>query len=599
MGRASAAERWLRAFAPMIRAMSESLVEVSTLDGACHFAAEHGAELIDGAQCVVSIVRPDEPTTFVVAAGAGGDWSRALPGTEWPVAGTMHGRAMLTGVAVETNSAPTETATPWVFAPGRIQTGRLVPLRTGTPLPDSRIAMGVIGFWRQDAEPYDDDDRFLMDMYGEFVSVLLHRSELLQGARALADRMVATIQEVQLLQEAAGSLSTTRELDRIFQQTVSSAARILTPPGVSPRRAALLVIGDGVARVVAEEDGTGARLLHDEYPLATHHEIRSVVESAETAVYDLSVPTLNDTSLERLRPFGIMWSAMAPVVSDGRVIAILRVSSRDPEPITSEQRTLLDAIANVAAMAIGNAERYRMAQGEARRLAELEDIKSEFLRLASHELRGPLALVRGYLSMFDDGSLPTVSGAARDVLPVISGKLAQMSRMVDDMLETARLEDRRLQLTLAAIDLRDVARDVVADIPAMGPMHSMHVDICEEPLPLIADPGRIGTIVRNLLDNAVRYSPAGGGITMTVRRRGDSAVLQVNDHGIGIAPADMLRLFERFGRIVTPENSHIAGTGLGLHLSRELARMHDGDIEAESVNGVGSTFRLILPLATA
>ena len=584
----------------MIRAMSESLVEVSTLDGAVRFVAEHGAELVPGAQCVVSIVRPEDPTTFVVAAGAGGEWSRALPGTEWPVEGTLHGRALLTGVAVETNSAPTETATPWVFTRGRIQTGRLVPLRTGTPLPDSRIAMGVIGFWRQGASAFTDDDRLLMGMYGEFASVLVHRSELVQGASSLANRMHATIQEVELLQEAAGSLSTTLELDSIFQQTVSAAARILTPPGARPRRSSLLLVRGGVARVAAEDDDTGASLLNDEYVVDAHARLRRVVEQGKTVIHDFRDPRVDDDgSLERLRRLGITWVAMAPVVSDGRVIAILRVSSRDPEPCTDEQRTLLDAIANVAAMAIGNAERYRMAQREAQRLAELEDIKSGFLRLASHELRGPLALVRGYLSMFEDGSLATVSGAARDVLPVISGKLSEMSRMVDDMLETARLEDRRLQLTRVAIDLREVAQHVIADVPVVTGVHSVHVDIGEEPLPLVADPNRIGTVIRNLLDNAVRYSPMGGRITVSVHREDRSAVLDVSDEGIGIAAADMQRLFERFGRIVTSENSHIAGTGLGLHLSRELARLHGGDIVAESVPGRGSTFRLILPLATA
>ena len=597
MGSASAAERWMRAFTPMIRAMSQSLDEISTLDGAVRFVAEHGAELIPGAQCVVSIVRPEDPTTFVVAAGAGGEWSRALPGTEWPVEGTLHGRAMVGGVPVETESAPTETATPWVFAPGEIRVGRLVPLRTGTPLRDMRIAMGVIGFWRRSA-PFSDDDRLLMDTYGEFASVLVHRSELVHGATSMADRMVATMQEVELLQEAAESLSTTMELGRIFEQTVSSAARIMTPPGASPRRSALLQVRDGVARVVAEQDETDATRLLGEYRLDTHPGISRVVESAETVVFDLRQTSPADASLVQLRSFGITWTAMAPVVSDERVIAVLRVSSRDPEPFTDEQRTLLDAIANVAAMAIGNAERFRMAQREARRFAELEDIKSEFLRLASHELRGPLALVRGYLSMFEDGSLPHVSGAARDVLPVIGGRLAQMSRMVDDMLETARLEDRRLHLSSVAVDLRDVAERVIPEVP-LDAAHTLRVDVGRDALRLVADPNRIATIIRNLVENAVRYSPAGGRITVSLRRRSHDAVLEVADEGIGIAASDMHRLFERFGRIVTSENSHIAGTGLGLHLSRELARLHGGDIEAESVAGQGSTFRLILPLAVS
>src|SRR5215469_13821998 len=135
--------------------------------------------------------------------------------------------------------------------------------------------------------------------------------------------------------------------------------------------------------------------------------------------------------------------------------------------------------------------------------------------------------------MFEDGSLPDVGGQARAVLPVMSAKLGQMSRMVDDMLETARLEDRRLQLTKRQIDLRDVVHHTIDDFSVHTGMHSLHVDICAEPLPIYGDAGRLGTIVRNLLDNAVRYSPEGGRITVAVRQDGESGEVAVSDEGIG------------------------------------------------------------------
>ena len=576
--------------------MSESLVEVSTRDGAVRFVAEHGAELFEGAECLVSIVRPSDPTTLVVAAGAGGEWAQGLIGTEWPVEGTLHGRALLSVQAVETTNETTATAAPGITA-GEVKTGRLVPLRTGDPLPDRRDALGVIAFWRVGRHSFSEDDRQLIDLFGSLASVIVHRAELVHEAEAVTQRMEATEQEVELLQQAAESLSGTLELDRIFQQTVLSAARIMTPPGGTARRSALLVVSDHKARVVAEHDERGARIGPLQYAIADHAQIRRVVEQRETVASTVDEPGIDDGSLVDMRSLGVTWSAMAPIVSGDQVVAILRVSSYDNDPFTDEHRARLDAIANVTAMAIGNAERYSMARSEAQRLAELENIKSEFLRLASHELRGPLALVRGYLSMFEDGSLPTVAGAARDVLPVVSARLTQMSRLIDDMLETARLEDRRLQLAVRHVDLRDVVHHAVEDIPVVTGVHSIQVEICAEPLPVVADPGRITTIVRNLVDNAIRYSPAGGRIRITAERDSDTAVVAVADEGIGIAADDQHRLFERFGRIVTSENSHISGTGLGLHLSRELARLHNGDITVESEEGHGSTFRLRLPLS--
>lgn len=592
----SVAERWLRAFVPLIQAMSQSLTQLASLQGASRFVAEHGAALIADTQCAVSIVRSGDPLNFVVEAASGGPWADNLPGTEWPVEGTMHGRAMLAGVPVETDDAPADTMTPWVFA-GSIRRGRLVPLRTGTPLPDSRVGMGAIGFWRANDVPFTDDDRLLMDLYGQVASVIVQSSEVVHRAETMTERASSTSEQVRILHRAADTLSSTFELYQIYSETVLSASRLMSPKNGRPLRSALLTVRSGVARVTAEYDVTGARAVQQEYVIAEHEMFRRVVERRQTVVCDAREPATHPGTRERLQALGLVWSAVTPVVSDGAVIALLRISSREQAPFTPEQQVTLEAIANVAAMAIGNVERYRMAQHEAQRLAELENVKSDFLRLASHELRGPLALVRGYLSMFEDGSLPAVTGQARTVLPVIAAKLAEMSRMVDDMLETARLEDRRMHLVKRLIDLRDVVHHTMDDFSVHTGVHSLHLDVCAEPLPLEGDAGRIGTIIRNLLDNAVRYSPGGGRVGVAVRRDGRVGEVAVSDEGIGVAPDDLPRLFERFGRIVTPENSHIAGTGLGLHLSRELALLHGGDIVAQSTEGQGSTFRLRLPLA--
>lgn len=582
---------------PLIRAMSESLVELSTLEGAARLVAMHGASLIPDAQCSVSVVGSGDPTRFVVLAVAGGGWVDELTGTSWPVEGTMHGHAMQSGVAVETDDPAADTAAPQPFRPGTARRGRLVPLRTGTPLSDARVGMGAIGFWRSTDEPFSDDDRLLMDIFGQLASVIIQSSEAVHSAEAMTERASSTSEQVRVLHETADTLASTVEMESIYQHTVLSASRIISRSKGDPLRAAVLALEGGVGRIVAEYDSRGTTTEKREYRVDEHWFMERVVADRATVVCDVRDEGVEPGTKERLDALGLHWSALTPIVTDDRVVGILRISSRDPVRFTEQQRATLEAIANVAGMAIGNVDRYRMARREAQRLAELENVKSEFLRLASHELRGPLAVVRGYLSMFEDGSLPEVGGQARTVLPVMSAKLGQMSRMVDDMLETARLEDRRLQLTMRPTDLRDVVHHTIDDFSVHTGVHSLHVDICAEPLPIYGDAGRIGTIIRNLLDNALRYSPDGGRITVAVRADHELGEVTVSDEGIGISEADMARLFERFGRIVTPENSQIAGTGLGLHLSRELARLHGGDIDVESCEGKGSTFRLRLPLS--
>jgi signal transduction histidine kinase len=297
--------------------------------------------------------------------------------------------------------------------------------------------------------------------------------------------------------------------------------------------------------------------------------------------------------------------AWAPIWTGTTLFGVLAASTRDEAPFQPEELRLLEGIAHLAGLAIGNAqslrlerERAHIAREHAERMAAVEQVKSEFLRLASHELRGPLAVLGGYLSMLDEGSID--GDQLQRVLPVLTGKVAEMNRLVDQMLETARLEEGKLRLETAPADLVALVEEAVhAVLPLGAPRHRVRVDAAEAAVPVNVDASRIVTVVANLVSNAVKYSPGGGEVHCSVAVDHDRAVVRVTDHGIGIAAADLPRLFTRFGRVVTPENSHIAGTGLGLYLARELARMHGGDISVASEQGEGSTFTMWLPLSGA
>jgi hypothetical protein len=234
------------------------------------------------------------------------------------------------------------------------------------------------------------------------------------------------------------------------------------------------------------------------------------------------------------------------------------------------------------------------------RMATLERVKSQFLNVASHELRGPLGVISGYVSMVKDGSFGSLDSVdMRRVAPVILQKVAEMNTLVNEMLDTARLEESRLTLSLTTVDLGEVLqRAVDAVTPLATARHEILWAPPREPVQVTADPVRIGIVVTNLLQNAVKYSPNGGVVQcfLSVDEENQLAVVSVWDHGLGIAEADLPRLFSRFGRLVTPQNSHIAGTGLGLYLARELSRLHGGDITVRSAQGEGSVFTLTLPL---
>ncbi len=239
-------------------------------------------------------------------------------------------------------------------------------------------------------------------------------------------------------------------------------------------------------------------------------------------------------------------------------------------------------------------ERLRL---HAERMAELEAAKSNFLNLASHELRGPLTVIRGYLSMFAEGSLGTLSDTGREVLPVLGQKVEEMANLIEQMLDVARLEEGRLQLNLIETDLREMVQAEIAAARRLvhDPGLEIEARLPDAAVPARVDRARLHTILVNLLSNAIKYSPDGGRITVTLTAGERDVRLEVVDQGVGIEPEDVPRLFSRFGRIVTPATSAIPGVGLGLYLSRELARMHGGDVGVESKRGQGSTFTLNLP----
>lgn len=234
---------------------------------------------------------------------------------------------------------------------------------------------------------------------------------------------------------------------------------------------------------------------------------------------------------------------------------------------------------------------------ESERLMALEATKAQFLRLASHELRGPLGTLRGYTSLLREGMLEGRAAEKARAYEVLDDKTQHLTWLVNQMLETARLEEGRLELTREQMDLRSMVWQAVEETRVLAPAsHELVLDTPTAPVVVMADRLRIIAVLHNLLDNAVKFSPAGGTVRCRLAIEGETAVVEVQDPGLGIAAVDLPTLFTRFGRIVTTENSHISGAGLGLYFCQEVAHMHRGEITVSSEPGDGSTFRLTLPL---
>lgn len=238
------------------------------------------------------------------------------------------------------------------------------------------------------------------------------------------------------------------------------------------------------------------------------------------------------------------------------------------------------------------------ARAYASRLAELERAKTDFLNLASHELRGPLSVAHGYVSMLLDGSISP--DQFHRFAPLVEAKLGQIEWLVQKMLETARLEYDQLTLSVSEVDLVPIVRKQVDALrPLLSSRHGLRLETDRQSMVVRGDADRLATVIVNLLDNAIKYSPRGGEIGVKVAASSGRAFISVSDQGVGIDPEDFPKLFTRFSRLEQEEVRAVDGTGLGLYIAREIARRHGGDIMVESRPGAGSRFTLSLPTTDA
>jgi signal transduction histidine kinase len=231
------------------------------------------------------------------------------------------------------------------------------------------------------------------------------------------------------------------------------------------------------------------------------------------------------------------------------------------------------------------------------RLAELDRLKSEFFANISHELRTPLTLI---LSPVEDLlRRPNISEHAQNLLRIVKENSLRLLKLINDLLELVRLEEGRGKLDRELMALNCFVPGIVDSVRYLASKKGLELKTAgtEQPLLVEADPRRLEKVLLNLLINSIKFTPAKGSITTRWRREGESAIVEVEDTGIGIAKADLPHIFDRFRQADGSTTRTHQGAGIGLALARELAEHHAGRLEAHSELGHGTTLKMTLPLA--
>jgi signal transduction histidine kinase len=220
--------------------------------------------------------------------------------------------------------------------------------------------------------------------------------------------------------------------------------------------------------------------------------------------------------------------------------------------------------------------------------------KSEVMSIVSHEFRNALVGIQGFSEMMRDQNLP--SEDVKSFSSDIYNDSERLTRMINEMLDLDRLEAGRVELDLMAVDLNAKVREVVERARVSSKKCTIETRLDAALPPIMADADRLFQVISNLLSNAIKYSPEGGEVLITTNREDGKVAISVKDHGRGMPPEALSRLFQRYERIDENQGGKISGTGLGLVIAREIIEMHQGKIWVESTVGSGSEFNFTIPI---
>ena len=290
---------------------------------------------------------------------------------------------------------------------------------------------------------------------------------------------------------------------------------------------------------------------------------------------------------------GTVTLMVVPVLVGTEAAGLLYTTNRTHRPFTDEDETICVRLAEQTAVAIQNARLFGRQEAARAEAEAANRTKDEFLAMLGHELRNPLGAIGSAAHVL--ARTAGANNATTRASEIIGRQVQHLARIVDDLLDVSRVVAGKVVLRLQAVDLGDIARRIVA--LHGGPAGGRHVITAHTTRVWVsADPTRLEQVLSNLLANAVKYTPAGGEITVSVRREGDWAVLSVRDTGVGIRPELLPRVFDLFVQADRSLERTGGGLGIGLTLVRQLVELHGGGVDAASPGpGRGSTFTVRLP----
>lgn len=231
-------------------------------------------------------------------------------------------------------------------------------------------------------------------------------------------------------------------------------------------------------------------------------------------------------------------------------------------------------------------------------LRRLEKIRQDFVANVSHELRTPLTSIKGYAETLLEGALLDKDNA-KDFIEIIYRDSDRLAKLIDDLLDLSKIESGKLKMVFLPCDILEVIKRTIKilEAQAKGKSISVSLNVAGSLPKVVADETRISQVLLNLLDNAIKYTPEGGKVSISAFIKDKFVYVDITDTGIGIPEKDLPRIFERFYRVDKARSRELGGTGLGLSIVKHIVQAHEGQVWVESKLGQGSTFSFTIPQA--
>ena len=475
----------------------------------------------------------------------------------------------------------------------KIRTALLVSALLSVPLIMGGHAIGVLSVYsRQAGRPFREHDVHLLSTLADFAAIAIRNAELYHDVRRTADRFAA-------LSEIDRRISESLDRHTILERIAAYAKELLLADDsevylldqASQTLKALVAVGDYAEAIKAQT----LRLGEGVVGAVAQNGVAEIVNAAEADPRHITIPGTPEVHEALL---------CAPLTSQGELLGVMVVARLgDHPPFEAIDFEFFTALAAQAVIAVENARLYDLERQRAVELGqalaqqqELDQLKNTFIQNVSHELRTPLAIIRGYAELLLAGDLGTLTGPQFQSVEVMARRARMLSKMLDDLLAILAVETQKFEKE--PVDLARLTQLALTDFHASLKQAglSLAATIAPDVPPVYADAAHVRRVLDNLLGNALKFTPEGGCISVSLAHVDSHVVLKVSDTGIGIPPEQLNKIFQRFYQVDGSSKRRFGGVGLGLALVKEIIESHEGTVDVTSVEGEGTTFRIVLPV---